>query len=407
MASVARVRAGAIVACAVAGFGVASPAWAAEVSVESPTVRGAIDAAVAKERKVYGGDTPVPGVLIGVWDHAGKSYIRGFGSADLATHQEMTPADHFRVGSNTKTFVISMLLQLVDEGKLGLDDPLSKFDLGVTIPNGENITVRELCEMRSGLFESYNTPELEPMDITGETKFDARTLVGWAMKQKPLFPPGTKYNYSNTNYLILGLIIETVTKHNVGDEIRTRLLEPFRLTETSYPTTQAMPDPWAHGYALGKHGDWDDVSNTIPVSLMGAAGEIISDLDDMKRWVALYVTGKTNNPDTQRERLNCIPTGEGNLSFGLGIGCSAGWYGYTGGLPGYNTAGYYFPASDVTIIAWVTLQSDNPPPGVANTIFRDIAEIMTPGNLPFVMKGSADQAAPSGETVPPPQPAKP
>ena len=111
---------------------------------------------------------------------------------------------------------------------------------------------------------------------------------------------------------------------------------------------------------------------------MGAAGEMISDMDDMQRWVNLYVTGKTNGVATQQARLKCIPIGHGNLSFGLGIGCSAGWYGYTGGLPGYNTAGYYFPAEHVTIIAWVTLQADKPAPGVANAIFRDIARIMTP-----------------------------
>jgi D-alanyl-D-alanine carboxypeptidase len=155
-----------------------------------------------------------------------------------------------------------------------------------------------------------------------------------------------------------------------------------------------MPEPWAHGYGLGPpHGDWEDVSNTIPVSLMGAAGEIISDVADMKRWVALYVTGKTNAATTQRERLDCIPIGQGNLAFGLGIGCSAGWYGYTGGLPGYNTAGYYFPSSGVTIIAWVTLQADKPAPGVANALFRDIATIMTPENIPFVIRDAAHSDA--------------
>jgi D-alanyl-D-alanine carboxypeptidase len=166
--------------------------------------------------------------------------------------------------------------------------------------------------------------------------------------------------------------------------------------ETSYPTTQAMPAPWAHGYGLGKQGNWEDVSNTIPVSLMGSAGEMISDVADMKRWVALYVTGKTNAAATQRERLDCLSTGEGNLAFGLGIGCSAGWYGYTGGLPGYNTAGYYSPSSGVTIIAWVTLQGDKPAPGVANAIFRDIAGIMTPENIPFVLKDGANLPAGSG-----------
>jgi D-alanyl-D-alanine carboxypeptidase len=394
MTSAARIRAAFVLAC-VLGLGTVGGAQAG-VSVASPSVRSAIDAAVAKERDVYGGSTPVPGVLVGVWDSAGNSYVRAYGTADLATHRALTPADHFRIGSNTKTFVISVLLQLVDEGKLHLNDPLSKFALGVTIPNAEHVTIRELCEMRSGLFEAYDTPEIDRLKLTRDMTFDPRTLVGWAVRQKPYFAPGTAYKYTNTNYLILGLVIESVTKDSVADQIRTRLLVPFHLTETSYPATQAMPMPWAHGYGLGKQGDWEDVSNTIPVSLMGAAGEMISDVADVKRWIALYVTGKTNTAATQRERLDCIPTGEGNLAFGLGIGCSAGWYGYTGGLPGYNTAGYYLPSSGVTIIAWVTLQADKPAPGVANALFHDIAAIMTPENIPFVLKDAAKEAAPSG-----------
>ena len=374
-------------------------AASAAASASSPAVQQAIDAAVAKSRQIYGGVTPVPGVLVGVWDAEGGSYIHAYGSADLATKQPLTAADHFRIGSNTKTFVISVLLQLVDEGKLNLDDPLSKFSLGVAIPNAQNITVRELCEMRSGLFEAYDTPEVNRMDIKPETVFDARTLVRWAVAQKPHFAPGTSYNYSNTNYLLLGLIIESITHRDVADEIRSRLLEPFHLTDTSYPTTQAMPEPWAHGYALNDKRGWDDVSNTIPVSLMGAAGEIISNLADMKRWVELYTTGKTNGAATQRARLDCLPIGLGNLSFGLGIGCSVGWYGYTGGLPGYNTAAYYFPAEKITVIAWVTLQADKPEPGVANAIFSDIAAIMTPQNRPFVLTTAEGAGAPSGATV--------
>jgi hypothetical protein len=82
--------------------------------------------------------------------------------------------------------------------------------------------------------------------------------------------------------------------------------------------------------------------------------------------------------------MTCISTGEGNLSFGLGIGCSAGWYGYTAGLPGNNTANYYFPARGITVVAWVPFQREKPFPGVANAIFRDIARILTPANVPFV-----------------------
>ncbi len=384
MASSAPIRAALLSAC------ILGPAASARTpSAASPSIQAEIAAAVERERATYGGHTPVPAVLVGVWDGAGGSYVHAFGDADLATRRALAPDDHFRVGSNTKTFVVSVLLQLVDEGKLRLDDRLSRFSLGVTIPNAENITVRQLCQMRSGLFEAYDTPEINAAQVTPETPFDPRTLIQWAVQQKPYFPPGTAYRYSNTNYLILGLIIESITKDTVGDQIRKRLLTRFHLAQTSYPDTEAMPDPWAHGYALDKDGMWQDVSGTIPVSLMGAAGAMISDMADMRRWVKLYVSGETNGPATQRARLACLSTGEGNLAFGLGIGCSAGWYGYTGGLPGYNTAAYYLPKSGVTILAFVTLQADTPPPGVANAIFRDIARIMTPANLPYVMGGSA------------------
>jgi D-alanyl-D-alanine carboxypeptidase len=360
-----------------------APEKATSPSAGDPKVQAAIDAAVASDRKRYGGNTPVPAVLVGVWDGSGNSYIRAFGQADIATHRALTPADHFRIGSNTKTFVISVLLQLVDEGKLSLDDPLSKFDLGIEIPNAERITVRQMCQMRSGLFEAFDSPEFDRMDVTPNMQFDPRTVIGWAVKQKPYFAPGAGYRYSNTNYLLLGLIIENVTGRKVAAEIQSRLIRPFALKNTSYPSNQAMPEPWAHGYGLNDKGNWEDVSGTIPVSLMGAAGEMVSNMEDMRRWVKLYVTGKTNGAETQRARLDCVPIGDGDAGFGLGVGCSNGWYGYTGGLPGYNTANFYFPEKDITIVAWATVQADTPKPGVANAIFRDIAKIMVPEHAPL------------------------
>jgi D-alanyl-D-alanine carboxypeptidase len=353
------------------------------VSATTPSVQASIVAAVEKERKIYGGRTPVPAVLIGVWDGAGGSYVHAFGYADLAKKVPLTPADHFRIGSNTKTFVVSVILQLVDEKKLSLDDPISRFSLGVSVPNAGNITVRQLCDMRSGLFEAFDSPQFAHMNVTPQMTFDSRAVIGWAVKQKPYFAPGKGYKYSNTNYLILGLIIENVTKDTVGNQIRTRLIEPFGLTQTSYPDTQVMPSPWAHGYGLDKSKNWKDVSGTIPVSLMGSAGLMISDMADMKRWITLYVSGKTSGVATHRALMMCIPTGDGNLAFGLGLGCSAGWYGYTGGLPGYNTANYYFPATGAFIVAWTSVQAAKPPPGVANAFFRDIARILTPANVPF------------------------
>jgi D-alanyl-D-alanine carboxypeptidase len=116
-------------------------------SPESPAVRAAIDAIVARDRKIYGGKTPLPAVLVGVWDAQGRSYVRAYGYANLAKKTPLSPDDHFRIGSNTKTFVVSVILQLVDEGKLKLDDPLSTFHIGVKVPNAQNITVREIARM--------------------------------------------------------------------------------------------------------------------------------------------------------------------------------------------------------------------------------------------------------------------
>jgi D-alanyl-D-alanine carboxypeptidase len=356
----------------------------ADPSPSSPAVRAAIDAVVAKERAAYGGRSPIPAVLIGVWTPSG-SYVRAYGYADLATRRPLTDADHFRIGSNTKTFVISVLLQLVDEGYLSLDDPIGKFSLGIRIPNGGKVTVRDLCLMRSGFVDAYNTPQINKMHITGSMVVNPATLVTWAVNEKPLFAPGTKYNYSNTNYLLLGMLIEAITHDTVAHQIQTRLIDRFDLHETSYPANQAMPSPWPHGYALDKNKNWEDVSGTIPVSLMGSAGEMISDMHDMVRWTKLYVTGKTSGAATQRDRMNCVYTGEGNISFGLGIGCSGGYFGYTGGLPGYNTANYYMPKTDTMILAWVTMQTEDPPPGAANAFLRGIANIMTPSAKFFTL----------------------
>jgi D-alanyl-D-alanine carboxypeptidase len=129
------------------------------------------------------------------------------------------------------------------------------------------------------------------------------------MQQKPYFPPGKGYHYTNTNYLLIGMIIENITKDGVGKQIRKRLLEPFGLTQTFYPETEAMPSPWVHGYHLNKQGNWEDISNTIPVAFMGSAGAMISDMNDIRRWIELYATGKDVwTRDLQRShQLHPIP----------------------------------------------------------------------------------------------------
>jgi D-alanyl-D-alanine carboxypeptidase len=293
--------------------------------------------------------------------------------------------DKFRIGSNTKTFVITVLLQLADEGKLKLDDTLDKFTLPLTVPNGEHITLRQLCEMRSGLLNLYAQPAFQSAQIDPRGPFDVITWMKSALAQPALFPPGTKYDYSNTNYILLGWVIEAVTHNSVAQEIQTRLIKPLHLTNTTYPVTDPdMPEPYAHGYTLNAKDAWEDETVALPPQVSGAAGVMISDMADMKVWVKAYVTGSVNSAAMQKERLTCLPTPKPGAGFGLGIGCSAGWYGYTGGITGYNTGGYYLPAMDATIVVLVNSQRE--PHGkwdVASETFRNVAKVLYPRNIPF------------------------
>lgn len=346
----------------------------------------AIEAAARKDLRIYGAGKPVPGAFIAVYVPGYAPYVKSVGYANLASKAPFRLTDKFRIGSNTKTFVVTVLLQLADEHRLSLDDTIDNFALGIDIPNANKITVRQLCEMRSGLFEAYDTAQFNSLDVTPQTRLTPQQLIRWAAAHKPLFAPGAKYNYSNTNYLILGLIIEKLTHDTVGNQVRKRLLQPMGLSDTSFPDEPAMPTPYSHGYDT-KKGAWHDVTVFIPPSVTWAAGAMISSVPDMRRWVKSYVLGTMNSAATQRQRLRCLPTGMAkNLNFGLGIGCSSGWYGYTGGLPGYNTAAYYLPSKDVTVIAFVNAQREKPFPGVANSIFRDISRIVTPGNVGFYVR---------------------
>ena len=350
----------------------------------TPDVQRSISTAVTKELAAYGGAQPVPGAVVGVWVRDKGEFTKGYGYSNLATHSAMRLDDHFRIGSNTKTFVATVLLQLVDEKKLRLDDTIAHFQIGIAIPNDRQITLRQLAEMRSGIIDAYAVPGVQQESEAVWSRRTPRQWVELAAKQPPLFPPGTKYNYSNTNWFVLGLIIEKVTHDTIQNQIRERIIVPWGLAQTTFPTTDwGMPAPYAHGYSLSD-GRWVDESAILAPSVSWAAGVMISDMADMKKWVKAYVTGTTNGTASQKARLTCLPTGEGNLSFGLGIGCSAGWYGYTGGITGYNTGAYYMPATGTTIIVFINSQREKPFPGVANAIFRDIAKIVTPNNVPFL-----------------------
>ena len=174
------------------------------------------------------------------------------GVAELGTTRAVPVDGRFRAGSITKTFVATVVLQLVDEGRLRLDDTVEAWLPGV-VPNGHHITVRQLLNHTSGLYDYMRTlpmpPEPEFLDNRWRT-WTAAELVARAVANPPMFePPGSAFTYSNTNYILLGQIIEKVTGQSYGEEIERRMIRPLQLDDTSLPgTSTRIRGPHPHGY---------------------------------------------------------------------------------------------------------------------------------------------------------------
>jgi D-alanyl-D-alanine carboxypeptidase len=265
----------------------------------------------------------VPGAVIFVQSARAGSWAASLGTSNLATHAPMNQAMHFRIGSITKTFVGTVILQLVDEGKLKLDDPISKYQ--PEVPNGKNITVREVLNMSSGLYnysedDSFeNALNTELLGNNMDRVWKPQELLDIAFKHPPYFAPGKGLHYSNTNYILLGLMIEQLTGHPVEDEIQRRILTPLGMSNTSMPalTSSAIPNPYPRGYTFvmpvtqtGQAGSTPK-GNPLDVTMVNpswgwTAGNMISTVHDLQIWANALATGKLLSAATQKERLRWL-----------------------------------------------------------------------------------------------------
>ncbi len=336
-----------------------------------------------------------PGAAVGVWIPGRGTWVHAQGTGDLATGAPIRVADQFRIGSITKTFAATVLLQLVDEGRLQLDDRLEQYVPGV--PNGDRITIRQVLGMTAGIF-SYTA------DATFEAEYDADPLMPFSLqdllaivrRNPPDFPPGESVQYSDTNYYLLGLIIEQLTGQHVGEAIDQRIVQPLRLTSTSYPTTPDMPEPYAHGYNAEPGGTLRDVTRSNP-AVAGAAGAMISTLDDLRLWTEALARGALLSPTMQRERLqwSAFPGGEAvNSRYGLGIAAVDNFLGHSGGIAGYESMALHLPEANATIVVLAN-KSGLFGGGAAQPIFLEIANLLFPGRLPpLAATARAERPAP-------------
>lgn len=326
--------------------------------------------------------TKAPGVIAGVWI-GGKGWTAVRGSTVKGKHVTPTLADHTRIGSVTKTFTGTVILQLVEEDKLKLDQTIQQWF--PTAPEASNITIRELGDMSSGI----NTYTADPTITTRyfnhpETAWKTDEAIDAGLAAPRKFPPGEGFFYSDTNTLMLGKIAEAVTGKSVGTLLRERIFQPLDLQGTSLPATTKLPVPFWNGYTdQNLEGTKVRDSTHWSPSLAGAAGAMISTLPDLHRWVIALGTGSLLSPAIQKQRLKPNPysVAEGR-EYLFCLGRDHGWLSHTGDIPGYNTTVAYLPKKKAAIVVMTNTDIEAEEALPTPKLFTALAEVITPGNVP-------------------------
>jgi D-alanyl-D-alanine carboxypeptidase len=330
---------------------------------------GIVDAAL--------GSTATPGAVVGVWHPDRGTWLHAAGSGDVTTAVPVTVDDHVRIASNTKTFVATVILQLVDEGAIALDDVLEDYITG--IPNGTEITISQVLSMSAGIYDFVNDPVIaedyndDPLLVF--TPADALAII---RASTPDFTPGERAQYSNSNYTLLGLIAEDLTGQPIEALVQERILSPLGMTQTSFPTTSEMPAPFAHGYFMGQPGDaLRDVTRSNP-EIPWASGAMISTLADLGIWAEALARGSLISAEAQRERLQMLPlqTTPIEVGYGLGILSFGGLLGHNGGILGYSSWIVHDPDSGASIVV-VTNRGGNEG-GTSDAIFTGLVSYLFP-----------------------------
>jgi CubicO group peptidase (beta-lactamase class C family) len=325
----------------------------------------------------------LPGAIVLLRTPQGD-FAFGYGATELGGTTPPRGDTHFRIASNTKTMTAAVIVLLAQEGKLRFDDPVSKYVSGV--PNGDDITIGELLKMRSGLPSYTEAPELtESLDHDPTRAWTPEEMLAIAFKGPSLFAPGTEFNYCNTNYALLGLIIEKLEGAPLARVLQDRLFGPLGMKHTLLPasTSNTILEPYAHGYLYGSSSyalaDAPYPAELIAAAKAGtlkpnddtdqnpsyatAAGGAISTADDLAIWMRALVGGKVLGADTQRQWLTSPepedPSKPLGQKYGYGIAQMTfgpnSVYFHGGEMPGYNSFMGYDPVNDVTLVIWTSL----------------------------------------------------
>jgi D-alanyl-D-alanine carboxypeptidase len=301
-------------------------------------------------------ETGAPGCIAGVWTPQG-SWTTAKGMADTAGGVPMKAGDLMRIGSVTKSFTATTVLILCDEGKLGLEDRLSKFM--PSFPRADQVTMRQLLSHTSGI-PSWDEDESIRLEVqAGTGGWTVERLVEWAAGRPFSFEPGTAYQYNNLNYNLLGMIIEQVTGKPAGQVIEEKIADPLGLEHTFMPAAAQAPGETVHGYD-GAAGAVQDVTGRpstgiLNYELAGTAGGMISTLEDLHVWARALATGQLLSEKMRLEQQPKPDPAAGapfTAGYGLGLSLMDVWLGHAGAVSGYSTYMFYYPEQDAVIVTF-------------------------------------------------------
>ena len=310
-----------------------------------------------------------PGATLGVVLPNGESFDLAVGFSDRENKTPMKATDRMPAGSVGKTFAAATALQLIKEGKLNLDDKIEKYLGGEQwfprLPNAKDITVRQLMNHTSGLVR-YEFKEQFTKDLTTnpDKVWKPAELVSYLLDEKAPFEAGKGWDYSDTNYIVLGMIIEKVTGRKFYDEANRRLLKPLKLTDTI-----PQDGPRLKGVVQGYAGPNNPFGGTDAMLVNGkftvnpqfewTGGGYVSTAHDLARWAKMFYEGKAFSPDLLPQVVDGVaaPMLGRESKYGLGaiirktsIGTS---YGHSGFFPGYMTDMMYFPEQKIAVAVQV------------------------------------------------------
>jgi D-alanyl-D-alanine carboxypeptidase len=305
-----------------------------------------LDAAIAKQMQ----DANLPGVVVAVWVPGEGEYVAVKGTANLETARPRHLNDPFRIASITKTFIATAILRLSDEGKLSVNDKLSRWY--PDFPNADKITVDDLLRMRSGIADSADQAFLESYFKDPLANITADEMIRRAASKAAQFEaPGQKTRYVNVNYMLLAEIIRKLSGNDLNRQLFRSVLQPLGMKNTSYPVKDNLPGN-LHGYALNpQSGKFVDKTILNPAPA-GGAGAIISTIADLRIYAKALWAGTLLKPETQRARLEMMPFegGSGLVKYGEGIGALGRFFGHNGTIFGFSSEMWYLPEKDAVIV---------------------------------------------------------